>query len=63
VLLDAIERAGTTDRVSVRNALKTANYKAVTGNIKFDENRNPIKSVVILEIKDGKQVYRTTVNP
>jgi branched-chain amino acid transport system substrate-binding protein len=39
----------------------------VTGNIRFDENRDPIKGAAILEIvrKDGKlaNAYKTTVNP
>jgi len=38
-------------------------FNGVTGFITFDENRNPIKSVVILEIKNGQQTYRATVNP
>jgi branched-chain amino acid transport system substrate-binding protein len=39
----------------------------VTGNIRFDSRRNPIKGATILEIvkKDGKlaNAYKTTVNP
>ena len=39
----------------------------VTGNLKFDEKRNPVKSAVMMEVvkKDGKlaPVYKTTVNP
>jgi branched-chain amino acid transport system substrate-binding protein len=35
----------------------------VTGQIKFDGHRNPVKSAVIIQIKDGKQVYKSTVNP
>jgi len=29
----------------------------------FDQNRNPIKPAVILEVKDGKFAYKATVNP
>ena len=35
----------------------------VSGQVKFDADRNPVKSAVIIEVKNGKQVYRTTVNP
>jgi len=38
-------------------------YKGVSGTIKFDENRDPIKPAVIIKIENGKQVYVTTVNP
>jgi len=62
-MLQAIQDAQSTDSVKIRDALKNIVYKGVTGTIKFDENRNPIKSVVILKVEDGKQVYVTTVNP
>jgi branched-chain amino acid transport system substrate-binding protein len=39
----------------------------VTGNIRFDADRNPIKGAAILEIQERggglANVYRTTVNP
>ena len=63
VLLSAIEKAGSLKGSAIRDALKTRGISGVTGNISFDENRNPVKSVVILQIKDGKQKYLTTINP
>ncbi|MCX7774752.1 MAG: ABC transporter substrate-binding protein [Spirochaetaceae bacterium] len=63
IMLDAIRRAGTTKGSAIRDALKTTDLNVVSGRVKFDENRNPIKSAVIIEIKNGKPVYRTTVNP
>ncbi|HCX96714.1 MAG: ABC transporter substrate-binding protein [Spirochaetia bacterium] len=63
IMLDAIKRAGSTKGAAIRDALKATDINVVSGRIKFDENRNPIKSAVIIEIKNGKQVYRTTVNP
>ena len=41
----------------------TTNFPGVTGNITLDENRNASKPAVVLEIKGGKKVYRTTINP
>lgn len=63
ILLDAIKRAGSTSGVAIRDALAKTNINVVSGTIKFDANRNPIKSAVIIEIKNGKQVYKATVNP
>jgi branched-chain amino acid transport system substrate-binding protein len=63
VLLSAIERAGSLEGAAIRDALKAMELNGATGRISFDENRNPIKSAVILQIKDGQQQYLTTVNP
>lgn len=63
IMLTAIQNAGSTDGEAIKDALKNIDYRGVTGHIKFDENRNPIKSAVILEIENGKQVYVTTINP
>lgn len=67
LLCDAIERAGSTDKTKIRDAMAATDKKFVTGRVKFDEKRNPIKSVVMVkvEFKDGalKEVYETTVNP
>jgi len=64
LLVDAINRAGSTNSSRIRDALAaTKGFRGVTGVITFDANRNPIKSAVIIEIKGGKQVYRATVKP
>ena len=62
--VDAIKRAGSTEGSAIRDALAaTQGFVGVSGTITMDENRNPIKSAVIIEIKDQKQVYRATVTP
>jgi branched-chain amino acid transport system substrate-binding protein len=67
LLLDGIKAAGTFDSSAVKDAIAEINGPYVTGNIRFDADRNPIKGAAILEIvkKDGKLVnaYKTTVNP
>jgi branched-chain amino acid transport system substrate-binding protein len=63
IMFDAIKRAGSTKGSAIRDALKTTNLNVVSGQVTFDANRNPIKSAVIIEMKNGKQVYKTTVNP
>ena len=64
LLADAIQRAGSTDGDAIRNALVATNgWKGVTGTMKFDENRNPVKPIVILEIRNGQVTLRESMNP
>jgi branched-chain amino acid transport system substrate-binding protein len=63
IMLDAINRAGSTDGTAIQAALTKTDLRVVTGQVKFDEKRNPVKSAVIIEIKGGQQVYKTTVAP
>jgi branched-chain amino acid transport system substrate-binding protein len=63
LMLDSIQRAGSTEGDAIRAAMAAADFKGVTGQVKFDSDRNPVKSAVIIEIKGGKQVFNATVNP
>jgi branched-chain amino acid transport system substrate-binding protein len=67
LMLDGIKAAGSFDSTAVKNAMAKLSGAYVTGNIRFDANRDPIKGAAILEIvrKDGKlaNAYKTTVNP
>ena len=45
------------------NLRNTKGYKGITGVITIDKNGNAVKSAVINEVKDGKFIYKTTVNP
>ncbi len=64
ILVDAIKRAGTAEPLKIRDALsETKNYDAVTGNISINEQRDAVKSAVILQIKGGKFTYVETVSP
>ena len=64
VLFDAIKRANSLDPAKIRDAIaQTAEFQGVTGKITIDQNRNAVKPAVVLEIKDGKLVYRETVTP
>lgn len=63
-LADAIKRAGSTDSVKIKDALaKTKNIDVVTGKFTVDDKHNPIKSAVILEMVNGKQTYKTKIDP
>jgi branched-chain amino acid transport system substrate-binding protein len=63
IMFTAIQKAGSTDSAKIRDALAATDLACVSGQVKFDENRNPIKSAVIIECKNGQEVYRSTVNP
>ena len=63
ILLTAMTEAGNNDPEVVKDALAAINFNGVSGNITYDENHNPIKSAVILQVKDGKVSYKETVNP
>jgi len=64
VMVDAIKRANSTEPAKIREALAaTKDFLAVTGKTSINQNHDAVKAAVILEMKDGKQVYRATVNP
>jgi branched-chain amino acid transport system substrate-binding protein len=60
---DAIKRAKSSDPKAIRDAMEKTNLETLTGVVKFDQNRNPVKGAVILECKDGQAVYKASVNP
>lgn len=64
VLVDAIKRANSTDPSKIREALAaTKGFKGVTGETNLNETHDAVKSAVIIEMKEGKQVYKETVKP
>ena len=64
LLKDAVERAGSTDSEKIKEELaKTKDLSLITGLVTIDENHNPIKSATVLEYQDGKQVFKTKVDP
>ena len=63
LLADAIHRAGRVDRQKIRDALAgTRSFPGVTGRISFDKQGDPMKSVVIMQIRDGKPFYLKTMD-
>lgn len=65
LLFKALESSGKAEREAIRDTLATLpEYKGVTGDMKFQSaSRDPIKSAVILQIKDGKFTYFTNASP
>ncbi len=64
VLADAIKRSGSLDRKSIRDAIaNTRSFKGVTGAISFNADGDPIKSAVLMEIRNGQPHYLKTLKP
>jgi len=65
LLRQALIRAGRLDRQAVRDALaKIRGYEGVTGRMQFrDDSGDPIKSAVILQIKDGQFIWVADAQP
>jgi branched-chain amino acid transport system substrate-binding protein len=53
-----------TDSICINKEIKkTTNFDGVSGKITIDKNGNATRSAVIKEIKNGKAVFKATVNP
>jgi branched-chain amino acid transport system substrate-binding protein len=64
ILFQAIQTAGKIDREAVTDAIGSiTSYDGVTGNMQFKGTGDPIKSAVVIQIKDGKFTYFETANP
>ena len=64
MIKQAIEKAGkNATREDVCNAVAGMTFDGVTGKFTMDKSGSPTKSVIVLEMKDGKPVYNTTVQP
>jgi branched-chain amino acid transport system substrate-binding protein len=54
IMFDAIKRAPSLDGPAIRDALAaTKDFPGVTGTVTFNENRDAVKPIVMIEIKDG----------
>ncbi|MFH2067310.1 MAG: ABC transporter substrate-binding protein [Pseudomonadota bacterium] len=64
LLAEAMERAQSTEPSKIRDALeKTSGFIGVTGNISFDEHRNPIKPAVIVQFQDEQTIVVQQITP
>ena len=63
LLLAAIEKAGKDDPALVKDALAALQYEAISGNITFDAQHNPIKAAVVMQVKDGKVTFADSIAP
>ena len=64
LLATAITQAGSLDRKKVRDALASVQeFHGVTGQMKFQGTGDPVKSAVIIQIKNGKFTYFSEAQP
>lgn len=62
LLLQAIERAGSTDPTAVAKALaETKDFKGVTGSFSMGANHTPVKTALMLEFQNGEEVKAETI--
>ena len=64
LILDAIKRAKSTEPVKIAAALAaTRNFPGVTGITTINATHDAEKSIGIMQIKNGKRIFLTVVNP
>jgi branched-chain amino acid transport system substrate-binding protein len=63
LVLQGIKDAGKDDTTAVKTAIEKINFPAISGNITFDAQHNPIKGAVILKVEKDKIAYETFVEP
>jgi branched-chain amino acid transport system substrate-binding protein len=62
LLLAAIAEAGAPDPALVREKLAMLRFEGVTGKMAFDRFHNPIKTVIVLKVRDGGAHYFSSVD-
>jgi branched-chain amino acid transport system substrate-binding protein len=64
LVVDAIARAGTTERGALRRSLAaTRNFEGVTGRTTINANRDADKDAAIITVRGGRLVFVETVRP
>lgn len=64
LVAEAIRRAGEASGPRIRDALAaTRDFPGVTGNLTFDLDRNPVKSITILKIEGGRYRFVEKIEP
>jgi len=64
ILFDAMSRAKSVGGKDLRDAIAaTADFKAVTGTITINAQRDAVKPVVMVERKGGNWVFRASIEP
>lgn len=63
LIVDAIERSGSTDPQAITDAIaSTEAFEGVTGTFAIDENHNPVKPAVMIEMQGGEIVSAENVS-
>jgi hypothetical protein len=57
------DKIGQVAPFKVKDAMAAISWDGVSGNIAFDAHHNPVKSAVVVSIKDEKKEFVTSVAP
>jgi branched-chain amino acid transport system substrate-binding protein len=63
ILFNAITKAGSTDGPKIREQLVNTDITIVSGRIRFNENRDPIKPAVIIKTENNTTTFVKSVAP
>ncbi len=64
ILIEAMERSTTLDSKNIRDEIaKTKDYVGVTGKITLNEQRNAVKSAVVVKVDGNTNRFVTTISP
>lgn len=64
ILVQAMERANDLSSKSIRDELAhTKDFPGVTGKITLNDNRDAVKSAVVVQVEGEKRKYITTISP
>ena len=63
LIIQSIANAGVDDAARVKVAMAAIQFNGVSGQLSFDAQHNPVKSAVVLQVKNKKVSYFTTVKP
>jgi branched-chain amino acid transport system substrate-binding protein len=64
MLLAAMERAGSMEPEKVRNTLyRMDDFIGVTGSIRYENSGDPVKSVIVVRIEEGKVSFFSKIEP
>ncbi len=61
IVAEAIKAAGSTDEAAIKDAMTKMDADCGTTHYKFDESRNPIKSIVINKVVNGGFDFETEI--
>lgn len=62
VVINALQNAKTLDGTGIRDAMRDTDLELPTGHVKFDENRNAVRSAVVMKYNKEIPEYYSSVN-
>lgn len=63
IMAQAIAAAGDPEPAKIREAMAGLKFTGVTGSLRFDAARNPVKTGVIIKLQNGAQVFQFAMEP